>query len=155
MSKTQKGFTLIELMIVIAILGILLAIAIPAYQDYTVRTRVSEGLNLATATKLAVSETRLNSAAGAWPTTNAGAGVSTTIASQEVQNIQVGAAGVITITYNGIGGRVTAGDQIQLFPTIRAGTGGTVEWSCNNNKPWGAAAGTPVASQFVPASCRP
>ncbi len=55
--KQQKGFTLIELMIVIAIIGILAAIAIPAYQDYTVRSKVSEGLNLAGAAKLAVSET--------------------------------------------------------------------------------------------------
>ncbi len=55
--KAQKGFTLIELMIVVAIIGILAAIAIPAYQDYTVRTRVSEGLSLAAAAKLAVAET--------------------------------------------------------------------------------------------------
>ena len=64
--KMQKGFTLIELMIVIAILGILIAIALPAYQDYTVRAKVTEGLNLAAAAKLAVSETRLSNWHLAW-----------------------------------------------------------------------------------------
>jgi type IV pilus assembly protein PilA len=157
MTKTQKGFTLIELMIVIAILGILLAIAIPAYQDYTVRTRVSEGLNVATASKLAVSETRLNSATGIWPVTNAAAGLPNTITSPEVQNIQVGAAGLITISYNAIGGRVAAGQTILLTPSITDTVAGTVEWSCNSNKlavdGFGATGTVPV--QFVPASCRP
>ena len=60
MTKLQKGFTLIELMIVVAIIGILAAIAIPAYQDYTIRAQVSEGLNLAAAAKAAVAETFLN-----------------------------------------------------------------------------------------------
>ena len=60
MTKLQKGFTLIELMIVVAIIGILAAIAIPAYQDYTIRAQVSEGLNLAAAAKAAVSESFLN-----------------------------------------------------------------------------------------------
>ncbi len=150
--KKMQGFTLIELMIVIAILGILLAIAIPAYQDYTVRARVSEGLNLATSVKSAVSETRLNSSAGTWPATNAAAGVSATIASQEVQNIQVGANGVITIRYNAIGGRVASGQTIILTPTVVA-AGGSVQWSCNQNKGFGST-GT-VPQQFVPASCRP
>ena len=154
MSKTQKGFTLIELMIVIAILGILLAIAIPAYQDYTVRTRVSEGLNVATATKLAVSETRLNSSAGVWPTSNAEAGVPANIATQEVADIQVGAGGVITISYNAIGGRVAANQTIVLTPSIVDTVGGSVEWSCNQNKAFSSVSGT-VPQQFVPASCRP
>lgn len=150
--KKMQGFTLIELMIVIAILGILLAIAIPAYQDYTVRARISEGLNLATSPKSAVSESRLNSQTGVWPTTNALAGISATITSQEVQNIQVGANGVITITYNAIAGRVTAGQSIILTPTVVA-AGGSVQWSCNQNKGFGTT-GT-VPQQFVPASCRP
>ncbi len=72
MKKIQQGFTLIELMIVIAILGILMAIAIPAYQDYSVRAKVSEGINLAGATKLAVAETY--SSTGALPDDNDGAG---------------------------------------------------------------------------------
>jgi type IV pilus assembly protein PilA len=151
--KKMQGFTLIELMIVIAILGILLAIAIPAYQDYTVRARVSEGLNLATSVKSAVSETRLNSQAGTWPTTNAQAGVSGTIRSTEVANIQVGAGGRIVVSYNAIGGRVAAGQTIVLTPTI-AGNGGSVEWSCNSNK-FAAAVAPTVPQQFVPASCRP
>jgi type IV pilus assembly protein PilA len=150
--KKMQGFTLIELMIVIAILGILLAIAIPAYQDYTVRARISEGLNLATSPKSAVSESRLNSQTGVWPTTNALAGISATITSQEVQNIQVGANGVVTITYNAIAGRVTAGQSIVLTPTVVA-AGGSVQWSCNQNKGFGTT-GT-VPQQFVPASCRP
>ncbi|MBS0396798.1 MAG: prepilin-type N-terminal cleavage/methylation domain-containing protein, partial [Proteobacteria bacterium] len=65
MRKIQKGFTLIELMIVVAIIGILAAIAIPAYQDYTIRAQVTEGLNLASAVKAGVSETFANT--GAWP----------------------------------------------------------------------------------------
>src|SRR5690606_28183198 len=75
MKKIQQGFTLIELMIVIAILGILMAIAIPAYQDYTVRAKVSEGMNVAGAAKLAVAETRQT--AGEWPDTNPEAGLPT------------------------------------------------------------------------------
>ena len=72
MKKFQQGFTLIELMIVIAILGILMAIAIPAYQDYSVRAKVSEGINLAGASKLAVAETY--SSAGYLPTGQTEAG---------------------------------------------------------------------------------
>ena len=102
--KKMQGFTLIELMIVIAILGILLAIAIPAYSDYTVRARVSEGLNIAASPKSAVSETRLST--GAMPATNAAAGVSTTIQSSYVTSVLVGAGGVITILYNAGAGRI-------------------------------------------------
>ncbi len=73
--KKQQGFTLIELMIVVAIIGILAAIAIPAYQDYTIRAQVSEGLNLAGGAKAAVSEVVMDS--GTFPTTNVLAGLST------------------------------------------------------------------------------
>ena len=65
MKKLQQGFTLIELMIVVAIIGILAAIAIPAYQDYTIRAQVTEGMNLASAVKANVSETFAQT--GLWP----------------------------------------------------------------------------------------
>jgi type IV pilus assembly protein PilA len=142
--KNMKGFTLIELMIVIAILGILLAIAIPAYSDYTVRARVSEGLNVATATKLGVSETRLST--GTFPTTNITAGVSTTISSTYVTSVVVGAAGIITITYNAAAAKIPelgAANSIIMTPTFSTGT---VKWECQLGS---------VVSKFRPARCRP
>jgi type IV pilus assembly protein PilA len=99
MKSVQKGFTLIELMIVVAIIGILAAIAIPAYQDYTIRAQVTEGLNLAGAVKAGVAESYAQR--GTWPANNVEAGldaIATNISGKYVDNINV-AAGVITITY--------------------------------------------------------
>ena len=137
--KNQKGFTLIELMIVIAIIAILLAIAIPAYQDYQVRARVSEGLNVAAAAKLAVSETY--SSTNVVPSSNASAGLplSTSITGNNVRSVAVGAGGVITITYSGI--PVTA---ITLSPTATPANG-SVEWDCLPN-------GQPA--KYLPSECR-
>ena len=144
--KKMQGFTLIELMIVIAILGILLAIAIPAYSDYTVRARVSEGLNIAASPKSAVSETRLST--GAMPITNGAAGVTTVITSSFVTSVTVGAGGVITITYNTAVGRIpelatSGGNLILLTPTFVTGV---VDWTCRT--------GGTVAARFRPARCR-
>jgi len=141
--KNMKGFTLIELMIVIAILGILLAIAIPAYSDYTVRARVSEGLNVAAAAKSAVSETRLSR--GTFPANNTAAGLAATIASTFVESVEVLAAGQIEITYLTAAGKIpelTAGAVILMDPTF---SDNTVRWECT--------AGT-VESKFRPARCR-
>lgn len=139
--RKQSGFTLIELMIVIAILAILLAIAIPAYQDYSVRARVSEGLNMASSAKMAVSEHRLSE--GTFPANNAAAGYQTGI-STLVANIVI-ANGTITVTYSGDARLSTAANgTLTLVPTM--GGGSAVQWNC--------VAGT-IPVKYVPAECRP
>ncbi len=99
MKTMQKGFTLIELMIVIAIIGILAAIAIPAYQDYTIRAKVSEGISLASAAKLAVAETY--DSTGDWGADHAALGLppAGSITGVNVNDVSVSNVGVVTITF--------------------------------------------------------
>ena len=134
----QKGFTLIELMIVVAIIGILAAIALPAYQDYTKRTHVSEGLTLAGGAKASVTE--YYSSQGNFPSNNSSAGLAAKadIKGNAVTSVEV-TNGKIEITYNN---KVTNNATLQLSPTTGAGG---VQWSCK---------GGTVIAKYRPSNCR-
>ncbi|MBT8082916.1 MAG: pilin [Gammaproteobacteria bacterium] len=140
--KKQQGFTLIELMIVVAIIGILAAIAIPAYQDYTIRAQVSEGLNLAGGAKAAVSEFRMDR--GEWPTDNTAAGIATTatdINGKYVTGVAV-AQGVITVTYGNDAHADIEDDTLEMSPVAQTGS---VVWTCQSDD---------LADKHLPAACR-
>ena len=137
--RKQSGFTLIELMIVIAILGILMAIAIPAYSDYTIRAKVSEGLQLASAAKLSVAE--YSQSEGPFPGDNSTAGIafSESISGNYVDNLVI-STGVITITYSGP--TEIRDSTVVLTPITRAGS---IRWDCQ---------GGDVLNRYRPSNCR-
>ncbi len=145
--KKQQGFTLIELMIVVAIIGILAAIAIPAYQDYTIRAQVSEGLSLTGGAKAAVSEFYQDQ--GVWPTTNNAAGLeaSGSINGRYVASVGVGANGVLTVTYRGAAptNNNIRNATVTLTPTDNAGS---IGWDCDGGVTLGA------NPKWLPAACR-
>jgi len=144
--KKQQGFTLIELMIVVAIIGILAAIAIPAYQDYTIRAQVSEGLNLSGGAKAAVTEYFQDR--GSMPTTNTMAGLAAAaeIQGKYVDQVSVGAAGVIQVQYGNDAHQVITGQHLELTPNTE--DAGAVKWDC------ASAAGPEIQNKHLPAACR-
>ena len=159
----HKGFTLIELMIVVAIIGILAAIAIPAYQDYTIRAQVTEGINLADAVKVAVAD--FYTQKGAFPaagiTTAAPTGLGFLATSTgKYGTVDIGAAGLIQATYAGT--QVNAklvGMILGISPYLS--TNGDMVWRCGlaaapsvQIATPGPATGTTVPAKWLPASCK-
>jgi type IV pilus assembly protein PilA len=144
MKKVQQGLTLIELMIVVAIIGILAAVAIPAYQDYTIRAQVSEGISLASGAKTAVAE--FYTQRGTFPATNAKAGLAgaTAISGSYVSQVKV-SDGLITVTYGVNVNNTIASDTLEVSPIANTGT---IEWNCKPGET------NPVSAQYLPTDCR-
>jgi len=148
--QLQQGFTLIELMIVVAIIGILAAIAIPAYQNYTIRAQVSEGMSLADGAKTAITEFYTN--AGTFPSKNASSGLASagSITGNYVTSVATGtgdtpaaaANGQITITYGNKANTAISGKTLIISAVANTGS---ISWTCK--------AGT-ISKTYLPSSCQ-
>ena len=159
MNKMQKGFTLIELMIVVAIIGILAAIALPAYQDYTKRAKMSEVILAASACRTTVTEVYQSGNSAAAPSSNGwGCEIASGSGSKYVSSVVTSPDGVITVTAQGTGDSTIDGKHVTLAPLTSSGTvmtfAGNVgtavaSWRCGSSTD-----GTDLPTKFLPGSCR-
>ena len=166
MKSVQKGFTLIELMIVIAIIGILAAIAIPAYQNYVIRAQVSEGASLVGGLETAVDENYANT--GTWASANSTVGIpaSKKISGQYVSSVSLTAPGQITVTYSDAAPQAanSAINGLTVVWTAYTSPNGDVAWECNTHlaaapataasTPTEGTVGTAGSQSYLPTTCQ-
>ena len=140
--KPQFGFTLIELMVVVAIVGILTSLALPAYQDYVIRTQVTEGLHLCGGAKWSITEYFTNH--GDWPSDHVEAGIYSpqSIQGPYVSAVYVKSGGVVEAYFGNTVNAKILGSHITLVP---ADGGGTVIWSCQDGD---------LIDKYTPSNCR-
>ena len=158
--QRQQGFTLIELMIVVAIIGILAAIAIPAYQNYTIRAQVSEGMSLAGGAETAMSEYYTNH--GNFPSSNTSNGLapSASITGNYVTSVSTGTGdttaptatnGVILITY---GNKANSNISGKALAISAIPSGGSIKWVCGKGAATTGGTPTTIPTQYLPSSCQ-
>ncbi|MCA6215194.1 pilin [Ideonella sp. B7] len=155
MKRVQQGFTLIELMIVVAIIGILAAVALPAYQDYTKRAKMSEVVLAASACRTTISEVYQSGSASSIGAGNWGC-ESASQSSKYVKSVATSDDGVITVTATGFGDTTIDDKAITLTPAKADGTAMTYSGSSQQVYQWkcGPASASPVPSKYLPGSCR-
>lgn len=143
MNRNSAGFTIIELMIAVAIIGVLAAIAIPAYSNYVTRAKVSEAFSFAQAAKTAVAE--YYQSHGSLPASNSDAGIGS-MSGTNVTAVDVGSNGVIKVTLNTAISGITNGANTLAFAPAASESG--ITWSCTT------AAGTTINPQYLPSACK-
>jgi type IV pilus assembly protein PilA len=157
----QKGFTLIELMIVVAIIGILAAVALPAYQDYTKRAKLSEVILAASGCRTSITEVYQSNSAASLPTAGNWGCESSTATSKYVARVDTDAAGGVLVTVQGIGDSNIDTGTVSLVPVSSSGAAPTnslplFKWICGNTTAINGVSTTitSVPSKFLPGSCR-